>query len=82
MKILVGFIILLSLVFLFGGLLAVGSANGNGKDKEITATKTAFEQPLGERLSMKKIDSLTAHSNLAFTAENAGGSSVYAVNKY
>ena len=83
MKLLISFIILLSLVFLFGGLFAVGAFSNqgpeNGKPSKISETVLQPEQD--NRLSMKQIDSLTSTYNYPFTSANAAGSSVYSVTK-
>lgn len=79
MRLFVSIIILFSLLFLFGGLLAVGIVGGDQSD--VTAVgKTArgyISQPVTEKYSMKQIDSLSSKYNYAFTSSNASGTGLY-----
>jgi hypothetical protein len=80
MKFLISLIVLLSLLFLFGGLLAVGVFSNNkstNKQHENKFVAKTGPQPASENYSMKQIDSLTAKYNTYFTAANANGSAYY-----
>lgn len=85
MKLLISLIILFSLLFLFGGLFSVGIfTNGSSQQKKIAETKAmgyVASQPLGERYTMKQIDSITSVYNYPFTSANAENSSVYSIPK-
>jgi hypothetical protein len=79
MKIFIGFAVLISLLFLFGGLFAVDIVGDDLSDKT-AAIRTAHgyvSEPVTEKYSMKQIDSLTSKYNYSFTSSNAAGSGVY-----
>ncbi len=76
MKFSIGVIVVLSLLFLFGGLLAVGAFSNkstNNKAEKIYSPKYLAEQPATHKTSMKQIDSVTSQYNYPFTSANANG---------
>ena len=76
MRLLVGIIVMLSLLFLFGGLSAVGMIVGDQSDIAAIGktTRGYISQPLTEKYSMKQIDSVSSKYNYTFTSDNASGS--------
>ncbi|MGD1007072.1 MAG: hypothetical protein ABR980_07585 [Ignavibacteriaceae bacterium] len=79
MRFFIGIVVLVSLLFLFGGLFAVDIVGDDQSDKT-AAIKTAHgyvSPPVTEKYSMKQIDSLTSKDNYAFTSANAAGSVSY-----
>lgn len=77
-RLFIGVIVLFSLLFLFGGLFAVGFVGDEKADeKPVTASKGVYvSHPVTEKYTMKQIDSLSSKYNYAFTSSNADGSSV------
>ena len=78
MRLFIGVVVLCSLLFLFGGLFAVGFVgDGKADEKPVSASMKGYvSEPLTEKYSMKQIDSLSSKYNYAFTSVNANGSSV------
>ena len=77
MRLFIGVVVLCSLLFLFGGLFAVGFVgDGKADEKPVSASMKGYiSEPLTEKYSMKQIDSLSSKYNYAFTAAaNANGS--------
>jgi len=74
MRLFIGILILFSLLFLFGGLLAVGLVDNGSSYKSAVNMPAYYKQPSFEKYSMKQIDSLTSKSNYVFTSSNASGS--------
>jgi hypothetical protein len=72
MRLYIGTIVLLSLLFLFGGLLAVG-VFGN-KSVSIKYSPEYNSQSIPEKYSMKQIDSLTSKFNYANLSTKASRS--------
>ncbi len=85
MKLLISLIVLVSLFFLFGGLFSVGIfSNGSSekkKEAEIKSMGVISSQPLGQRYTVKQIDSITSVYNYPFTSANATNNSVYSIPK-
>jgi hypothetical protein len=79
MKFIIGVVILFSLLFLFGGLVAVGTeSDDQSNNVEVKKAVSGYvSQPVTEEYSIKQIDSLSSRYNYAFTSSNANGSSVY-----
>ncbi|MHB8579185.1 MAG: hypothetical protein ACYDA4_04915 [Ignavibacteriaceae bacterium] len=74
MKILIRLAIFLSLLFLFGGLLAVGFFGDQTTIKNNSNSDLAdgfYSTKPGIRLSMQQIDSISSAANYHFTIANA-----------
>ena len=65
-----------SLLFLFGGMVAITLKGDDLSDKAIANRydRSYNLQPVPVKYSMKQIDSLSSRSNYAFTSSNASGS--------
>lgn len=85
MKFFIGFIVIISLLFLFAGLFSVGlfsnTHSQNKKLVQLERIQVAESKLLGERYTINQIDSVTASYNYPFTSVGASNSSVYAVAK-
>ena len=81
MKLLVGFFVFFTLLFLFGGLLLVGAFNTSSSgEKQLNTTVTSqatYPDAIGNKLSMKQIDSISSVYNYHFTSANAVRVPVY-----
>lgn len=78
MRLFIGIASMFSLLFLFGGLAAVG-VTGDELSSITASDKAAHDyvsRPVTEKYSMKQIDSLTSTSNYTFTSDNTEGSAV------
>ncbi len=80
-KFIVGIVVFLSLLFLFGGLFLVGVFSNHSKENNNKGYTKVAVHPAEPTLSMKQIDSVTAKYNYNFTSANAEGISVYSVGK-
>lgn len=78
MRILIRVFILLSLIFLFGGLFLVGIFH---KENTVTSNDLAYYNSLqAQRFTIKQIDSISASTNYDFTAANGSVTSTVAPN--
>jgi hypothetical protein len=72
MRLLIAFIVLCSVLFLFGGLMAVGMANDyhSFTSAGVHPNNSYLFDPHTEKYSMKQIDSLSSKLNYNFTSAN------------
>ncbi|MHB1688431.1 MAG: hypothetical protein ACYCVH_13805 [Ignavibacteriaceae bacterium] len=85
MKFLISLAIVLSLLFLFGGLFSVSIFGDRIKTSSDSGTKTkitanGFIEKPNERLTMQQIDSISSAANYSFTMANAESPNQSSVN--
>ena len=75
-------LVFLSLIFLFGGLTAIGFSGtqmNNHEYSQLVPAELEKYRHVNEMLSINQIDSLTSNNNYYFTSANAAGISVNSV---
>lgn len=66
--------LLLSLLFLFGGLVALGSFNdSSGSNQQLITYSGKIYSRVANRMTMQQIDSLSSALNYNFTEDNKIG---------
>ncbi len=79
MKLLIYTFVALSLLFLFGGLTAIGLSNYDSGTEKNSNVLTGGYEGYENILSINQIDSVTSNNNYYFTSVNAKGISVNSV---